>query len=123
MGDRVKFWGKNGAFWGGLWGWMIGGVFLTTPAVGAVAVVGFLAAAVISAIEGAVVVGGLGALGAALYSTGIPKDSIIAYETDLTADKFLVVANGPAEEMQRAKALLTSFSPSRIDEHAAALAA
>jgi hypothetical protein len=31
---------------------------------------------VISAIEGAVVLGGLSALGAALYSTGIPKDSV-----------------------------------------------
>ena len=26
-GDRIKFWGKRGAFWGGLWGWLFGGVF------------------------------------------------------------------------------------------------
>jgi hypothetical protein len=24
-GDRVKFWGTNGAFWGGLWGLLMGG--------------------------------------------------------------------------------------------------
>ena len=72
-GDRIKFWGANGAFWGGLWGWLAGGVFITTTGVGPVVVVGYLAAVVISAIEGAVVVGGLSALGAALFSIGIPK--------------------------------------------------
>ena len=122
-GDRVKFWGKNGAFWGGLWGWLVGGVFVATPVVGPVVVVGYLAAAVISAIEGAVVVGGLSALGAALYSTGIPKDSIVAYETDLKAEKFLVLARGPAEEMTRAKTILATFKPSRLDLRDKALAA
>ena len=122
-GDRVKFWGKNGAFWGGLWGWLVGGVFITGPVVGPVVVVGFLAAAVISAIEGAVVVGGLSALGAALYSIGIPKNSIVAYETDLKADKFLVLAKGPTEELARAKTLLATFNPSRIDQSASTVAA
>src|SRR5579862_5937508 len=79
-GDRIKFWGKRGAFWGGLWGWLLGGVFLTIPVVGHVMVLGYLAAAVISAVQSAVVVGGLSALGAALYSIGIPKDSVVNYE-------------------------------------------
>ena len=26
-GDRVKFWGSRGAFWGGLWGLFFGGLF------------------------------------------------------------------------------------------------
>ena len=47
-GDRVKFWGKAGAFWGGLWGWL-GGLFLTIPVVGHVIVIGYLAAIVVSA--------------------------------------------------------------------------
>ena len=64
-GDRVKFWGRRGAFWGGLWGLFFGGVFLMVPVVGQVMVLGYLAATVISAIESAVVVGGLSALGAA----------------------------------------------------------
>ena len=123
MGDRVKFWGASGAFWGGLWGWLLGGVMITTPVVGPVVVVGYIAAIVISAIEGALVVGGLSALGAALYSTGIPKDSIVAYETDLKADKFLVLARGPAEEMARAKTILATFKPARIDQHEVAIAA
>ncbi|MGP0088443.1 MAG: hypothetical protein ACLPKB_00530 [Xanthobacteraceae bacterium] len=116
-GDRVKFWGKRGAFWGGLWGWLFGSLFLTVPVVGHVVVLGYLAAVVVSAIEGAVVVGGLSALGAALYSIGIPKDSVIDYEAALKADRFLVMELGPAEEAARAKAILKTFNPSSLDLH------
>ena len=116
-GDRVKFWGKRGAFWGGLWGWLFGGVFMFIPIVGHVVVLGYIATMVISAIEGAVVVGGLSALGAALYSSGIPKDSVVAYETAIKADQFLVMAHGPADEMARAQAILDTLNPVRVDHH------
>ena len=109
-GDRMKF-------WGGLWGWLFGGVFMFIPVVGHVVVLGYLATMVIPAIEGAVVVGGLSALGAALYSSGIPKDSVIAYEAALKADSFLVTAHGPAEEVARAKAILAALGASRVDLH------
>lgn len=33
-GDRVKVWGAQGAFWGGLWGLFFGGLFMTIPVVG-----------------------------------------------------------------------------------------
>jgi hypothetical protein len=122
-GDRMKFWGKYGAFWGGLWGWLFGGVFMTIPVLGHVVILGYLAAMAISTIEGAVVVGGLSALGAALYSSGIPKDSVIAYETAIKADNFLVLARGPAEEMDRARTILGTFKPSRVDLHESALVA
>lgn len=117
-GNRIKFWGKRGAFWGGLWGWLFGGVFMFVPVVGHVVVLGYLATVVISAIEGAVVVGGLSALGAALYSSGIPKDSVVAYETAIKAHQFLVMAHGPAGEMARAKGILSTLDPSRVDLHA-----
>ena len=84
---------------------------------------GYLATMVISAIEGAIVVGGLSALGAALYSSGIPKDSVLAYESAVKADGFLVMAHGPAEEVARAKAILGTLSPSRVDLHESAVAA
>ena len=123
MGDRVKFWGRRGAFWGGLWGWLFGGVFLAVPIVGHVVVLGYLAAAVISAIEGAAVVGGLSALGAALYSSGIPKDSVLAYETALSADEFLVVAHGSATDMDRAKTVLGTFGQARTEAYEHKIAA
>ena len=105
-GDRVKFWGSRGAFWGGFWGLFFGGLFLTIPLVGHVVVLGYLAATVISALESAIMVGGVSAIGAALYSIGIPKDSVLQYEAAVKADGFLVMARGPTAEMVRAKAIL-----------------
>ena len=122
VGDRVKFWGKQGAFWGGLWGLFFGGLFITIPVVGYVAVLGYLATVMIAAIENAVVVGGLSALGAALYSIGVPKDSVIQYETALKTDSFLLMVHSPAAEVDHAKAILAAMSPSRLDVHAAGTA-
>ena len=121
-GDRIKFWGTRGAFWGGLWGMFFGGLFLTIPVVGHVIVLGYLASMAIYGIGNAIVVGGLSALGAALYGIGIPKDSVIQYETAVKADSFLVMAHGTAEEMARAKSILGTANPSRIDLHAGATA-
>jgi hypothetical protein len=117
-GDRIKFWGTRGAFWGGFWGLFLGGLFMTIPVVGHVVVLGYLATVAVSAIETAVVVGGLSALGAALYSIGVPKDSVIQYENAVKADGFLVMAHGTADEMARAKAILGTANPSRLDVHA-----
>jgi len=122
-GDRVKFWGSRGAFWGGFWGLFFGAIFMTIPFVGHVVVLGYLATVLISGIENAVVVGGLGALGAALYGAGIPKDSVIKYETAVKADSFLVMARGAAEEVARAKAILGTVNPSHLDVYAGAKAA
>ena len=116
-GDRIKFWGQRGAYWGGLWWLFFGGIFLMVPVVGQVMVLGYLATMVASAIEGAVVVGGLSALGAALCSIGVPKDSVIQYETALKADQFLVTAHGTAEELARARAILANTNPSSLELH------
>ena len=110
-GDRVKFWGSRGALWGGLWGLFLGGLFVTTPVVGPVIVLGYITASVVSAIESAVVVGGLSAIGAALFGLGVPKDSVIEYQEALRADSFLVMAHGSAEEVERARVLLAKANP------------
>ncbi len=117
MGDRVRFWGGRGAFWGGLWGLFFGGVFLTIPLTGPVVVVGYLAAAVVSMLEGAVMVGGLSALGAALAGIGIPRDSLLQYETAIAADGFLVMAHGTAGDMAQAEYVLKGANPSHLELH------
>jgi hypothetical protein len=116
-GDRIKFWGKTGAIWGGLWGLFFGGILVTVPIVGPVMVLGHLAAMVFATVEGAAIVGGFSALGAAMFGLGIPKDSVIQYEEALKADGFLLVAHGPIEEMARAKTILDSMKPSHLDLH------
>lgn len=117
IGDRVSFWGSRGAMWGGLWGLFFGGLYLTIPVVGSVVILGSLAAMVISALEGAVLVGGISALGAALLSLGIPKDSAVRYEAAVKADGFLVMAHGTPQEVVRAKAILAATSAASIDVH------
>jgi hypothetical protein len=117
VGDRMKFWGSRGAFWGGMWGLFFGGLFLAVPIVGHVVVLGYLAAAALSAVEGAVVVGGMSVVGAAIASIGIPKDSVIQYETALKADDFLVMAHGGTAEVERARAILGTLHPKQLDLH------
>jgi hypothetical protein len=117
VGDRIEFWGKRGAFWGGLWGLFLGGVSLTIPVVGHIMIVGYLAPIVVSAVEGAIMMGGLSALSAALYSAGIPRDSAVLYERAVKADGFLVIVHAAAKELTRARAILAQGNPSRLDLH------
>ncbi len=105
-GDRMKRWGSSGAFWGGIWGLLLGSAFFAIPGVGPVLVAGPLVAAMVAGLEGAIVAGGLGAVGAGLYSLGIPRDSIVEYEAAIKSDKFLLVAHGTKEELERAKLVM-----------------
>jgi hypothetical protein len=115
--DRVRFWGKLGAFWGGLTGVLFGSAFLFIPVVGHLIVLGPLVSWIANGLAGAAVGGGLSAFGAALYSIGIPKDSILTYETALKADRFLLIAHGTATEVQEAREILAGTSPERLDVH------
>jgi hypothetical protein len=105
-GDRMKAWGATGAFWGGLWGMLFGAAFFWLPGIGPLAVAGPFVHILAGAVEGATVVGGLSALGAALSSLGLPREQVIKYETLLKANKYLVIAHGSAEEVERAKGIL-----------------
>jgi uncharacterized membrane protein len=118
VGDRMKFWGKQGAFWGGFWGLLFGSGLFFIPAIGPLVVFGPLVGWIAGALEGAVVVGGLSALGAGLYSMGIPKDSIVKYETDIKAGKFGLIVHGTAEEVTRAKAILSTSGALEANVHA-----
>ncbi len=116
-GDRAKIFGKMGAFWGGLMGILFGSAMLFIPVVGHVIVLGPLAAALFSGLEGAVMVGGASALIGALVSVGIPKDSVLRYETALKAEKFMLVVHGDAQEIDRARELLKTSGLSSFDHH------
>jgi len=105
-GDKMLAWGKFGAFWGSIWGILFGSAVLIVPGVGTVLVGGWIVAAVVAALEGAVIGGGLGAVGGALSSVGVPKDSIIAFESAIKAGKFLVIVRGTPTEVTQAQAIL-----------------
>lgn len=116
-GDRMKFWGKWGAFWGGLWGLLFGAAFLIIPGVGPVVAAGSVVSYIIASLEGAVVVGGVSALGAGLFSIGIPKNSVLKYETSIKAGKFVLVAHGTAEEVAKARDMLKTSGAEQIDSY------
>ena len=118
-GDRAKIFGKLGAFWGGLMGVLFGSAMMFVPVVGHVIVLGPLAATLFSGLEGAVLVGGLSALAGALMSLGIPRDSVLRYETALKADKFMLVVHGDAQEIKRAHELLKTSGLASFDHHPA----
>jgi len=116
-GDRVKFWGKWGAFWGSLWGLLFGWAFFWIPGIGPLVAAGPLVGTILGGLEGAAAVGGLTALGAGLYSIGIPKDSIVKYETALKADKFLLIVHGTQEEVERARDMLQVQEGAEVTAH------
>jgi len=119
--DRMKHWGKQGAFWGGLWSLLFGSAFFLVPGIGPLLVGGPLAASIVGALEGAALVGGMSALGAGLMGLGIPKDSIVRYETAVKADKFLVVAHGTADEVAKARGILEASSAVELETHTGTL--
>lgn len=106
LGDRMKLWGGTGAFWGGIWGLLLGSAFFIIPGVGPLLIAGPIVAAMVGALEGAVTLGGISVLGAALFSIGIPENSILEYETEIKAGKFMLVAHGTFSEVEKAKEIL-----------------
>ena len=97
IGNRMYSWGKLGAFWGGLWGILFGSAFFFIPGIGPLVVAGPLVSSIVGGLEGAVMLGGLSALGAGLFSLGIPKDSILKYETAIKSDKFMLASERVCE--------------------------
>jgi len=116
-GDRMKVWGRTGALWGGLWGLFFGSAFFWIPGLGPLLVAGPLVGWIVAGLESAAVVGGLSAIGAALYGLGIPKDSILRYEGELRTGKFLLIAHGSLEDANRAKAILAHSAHETLEHH------
>lgn len=116
-GDRMKYWGKMGAFWGGLWGLLVGAAFLIIPGLGPVVVAGPVAGWIVGALEGAIFVGGVSVLGAGLVSVGIPRDSVLRYESSVKAGKFLLILHGTAAEAERVRGILEAAEAEVVDVH------
>jgi hypothetical protein len=53
---------------------------------------------------------------------GIPKDSIVEYETAIKTDKFLLMVHGTATEVENAREILERTRPAGVTVHAGELA-
>ena len=96
---------------------LFGAAFFVIPGIGPLLVAGPLVAWIVGALEGAVVVGGAGAIGAGLFSIGIPKDSVLNYELALKTDKYLLMVQGTASEVDRAREILRGTHPAELQTH------
>jgi hypothetical protein len=76
------------------------------PGIGPILVAGPLVAWIVAGVEGAAVVGGVSAIGAGLFSIGVPKDSIIQYDVALKTDKFVLVVHDTPEAVDHAKEII-----------------
>ena len=99
----VEYWGKEGTFWGAVFGVLFWPAFFFIPGIGPVLSAGLIGSALIGTVEaaaaGAVVGGTASALVAALSSWGIPKHVVSGYEKDLKAKRVLLIASGNAAEL------------------------
>lgn len=120
-GDRAKYWGKRGAFWGTIVGILFAPAFFWIPGVGFIMTGGLVGSIIMGILEGAVVGaaagGGASALVAALRSLGIPKDSVIRYEKSIEADKFVLIAHGTQSEIEREKGILERAGLGPVQVH------
>ena len=92
--------------------------FFFVPGAGPLLVAGPLVTWIVGALEGAAVMGGLSALGAALVSIGIPKDSVLQYEANVKAGKFLLILHGTPQEVEHAKDRLDNTEATETTVHA-----
>jgi hypothetical protein len=106
IGDRKKFWGQLGSFWSDLSSMLYGTAYFVIPNVGLIVVAGSFISALIAAFEGAGFVGGLNALDAALFSEGLPKSSILKFETAIRDGKFLLIVHGTTQDVALARDIL-----------------
>ena len=106
--DKIKSWGSIGAFWGGFWGLLFAPAVFFLPGLGLVALAGPFVSMLVGALEGAVVVGGISAVGAALTQIGVPEDQLIKYDTALRAEKYVLMIHGSAEEVAQALGILAT---------------
>jgi hypothetical protein len=98
--------------WSDLWeaisGWLLLG-FIWLPGVGWVAAAGWFAATIVGTGAG----GGLGILG----TLGVPSTDIAGYETQLKADRYLVIVHGDAESVEQAHEILESAHPYHVTSY------
>lgn len=121
VGDRVRYWGKLGTFWGTIFSIVLAPAFFWIPGIGPILTGGIIGSILMGAVEGAAVGaavgGGSAVLAGALTSIGIPKDSVIRYEANLKANKFLLIAHGNSSEAQQARNILGATRASEVQVH------
>jgi hypothetical protein len=109
-GERMKHWGKCDAFWSGMWRVLDGAAFLVIPEIGPMVLAGPLVSALAGALQSTAASSGLNALALALRAVGIPEGTLARYESGVRANKFIVIALGTRNELERTRRILARNS-------------
>jgi uncharacterized membrane protein len=104
--NNTIFWGEQGAFWGGLWGLLAGGILFWIPGVGPIVATGRIIAAVVGMASGATIFGATGALTAWLIDLGIDKKLAEKYGDMIKDNKILVIVHGEDAAVEMAEKAL-----------------
>jgi len=115
----IRYWGMQGAFWGGLWGLLAGAAFFWVPGFGPLAAAGPVAGLLVRGLEGVAVGGGFGVLAAALFDIGVPRHSITEYEQAVKDEQFLLIVHDGGDSVEQACKLLHNPSQ-QVTVHRAA---
>jgi len=112
--DAARDGANQGAWFGGLFGLMLGAFgFFVLPVIGGLMVLGPLAGFIAGAVGGA----GVGALINGLVALGVPRDQAIKYQERLQAGEFLVVVHGTVEESSKAHEVLSDNTHTYLQKH------
>lgn len=107
-GEQLRFSGVQTTLWQKLWTQLSGASFFWLADFGPLAVAGPIIRLLVEGQESIEVGGGFTALGEALFSMGIPRDSIVDYETAVKAGKILLIVHGARSDVEHACHILHS---------------
>ncbi|SCZ57111.1 hypothetical protein [Thiohalomonas denitrificans] len=124
-GERMRGWGKLGAFWGGIWGLLAGaaGLFVV-PGLGFIAaagpVVDALAGAAAGAAGGGGAMAGAGAvshLATAMRSAGVPEQELDRLHTAIENGEYVLMLRCRRAECERYRPVLEEACVDEVYEH------
>jgi hypothetical protein len=119
-GERLLARGGAAAFWERLWALLGDGGFFLVPGIGPVVLAGPFVHTLAATVDDGVAVGSLSALGAAIYSLGIPRVRILSHKIGIMAGQCAVVALGSPELVAKAKTALVAVHGVIDCDHTAA---
>jgi hypothetical protein len=110
--QQMKYWGDRHPQWNEIFQILSGWALLSIPGVGWILIVGPLADWTATAMANADIFGDMSAIGMGLYSVGISRKSIGLCEEALEKGKCILLLNGPAREVKKAKQIVDEFCAS-----------
>jgi hypothetical protein len=119
-GERLLARGGSAAFWERMWDLLGDGGFFLVPRIGPVVLAGPFIHTLVAAVDDGVAVGGLSALGAAIYSLGIPRVRVLSHKIGIMAGQCAVVALASPELVTKAKTALLAIHGVTECHHTAA---